>query len=128
MNRSRFFLQLSLITAGILAILFILQLFPEFSKSFLFSIASLACFVLLSLVMFFLAAKAAVSKDKNAFTSLVIGFIFGKLALAVVLVLAYKKIANPQGATFLIPFFLIYLVFAIFENVFMVRLGKIKAR
>lgn len=78
--------------------------------------------------MFLLAIKAAVSKDKNAFTSLIIGFTFAKLLLTVALVLVYKKIANPEGALFLVPFFLIYIVFTIFETVFMTKLGKIKAR
>lgn len=128
MNRQRFFLQLILITAGVFGFLLLLQIFPAFSQDFVFSVTSLAFFVLLSLGMFLLAIKAAVSKDKNAFTSLIIGFTFAKLLLTVALVLVYKKIANPEGALFLVPFFLIYIVFTIFETVFMTKLGKIKAR
>jgi hypothetical protein len=128
MDRHRFYLQLGIITLSLLGVLILLRFFRVLSPSFLFSVISLAFFVLLSAGMYFLAIRAAVSKDKNAFSRLIMGFTFGKMFLTVILVVVYKKLANPESGFFLIPFFLIYIVFTIFETNFMTKLGKIKAR
>jgi hypothetical protein len=42
------------------------------------------------------------------------------------MIVIYKKVANPESLWFLIPFFLIYLVFTIFEVYFMNILGRVK--
>ena len=128
MNRRRFFFQLVMITLGVFGVLLLLRFVPLFAPHFLFAVISLGVFFLLSAVMYFFAVRAAVSKDKNAFTRLIMGFSFAKMLPVIILVVVYKKIQNPEDGFFLIPFFLIYVVFTIFETVFMTKLGKIKAR
>ena len=128
MNRRRFFIQLSLITVSLVCIVFLISFFPIIHSHQFFLLGSILFYSLLSIAMFYLAAKAAVSKDKNAFTRLVMILTFIKLLLTVVLVIFYKKIANPDDITFIIPFFLIYFAYTIFETIFLSRLGKIKVR
>ncbi|MEK7254275.1 MAG: hypothetical protein AAB316_05985 [Bacteroidota bacterium] len=115
-------------TVAILAVLGFLSFVPIFQNTLLFSLASVAFFTLLSAGMYFLAAKAALSKDKNAFTRLIMLFTFGKLLLTTVLIVAYHRIAKPADNNFIIPFFLIYISYTIFETIFLSRLGKIQAR
>ena len=128
MNRRRFFFQLSLITAGVLLILLFLHIFQPFAPFKIISLVTLSFFVLLSVAMYLLAAKAALSKDKNAFTRLIMVFTFGKMLLTVALIIAFQKLLKPDSTYYLIPFFFIYIVFTVFETIFMSRLGKIKAR
>ncbi len=128
MNRRRFFLQLGLVTAIVLVVLIFLHIFQPFAAFKVISTITLAFFLLMSIAMYFIAAKAAISKDKNAFTSLIMLFTFGKMLLTVVLILAFQKLLKPESNYYLIPFFFIYIVFTVFETIFMTRLGKIKAR
>jgi len=121
-------LQLGSITAGVLLILLFLHIFQPFSDSRLISLVTLAFFVLMSVGMYLLAAKAAVSKDKNAFTRLIMVFTFVKMLLTVTLIIIFHKLLKPESNYYLIPFFFIYIVFTVFETIFMSRLGKIKAR
>ena len=128
MNRRKFLFQLVMLTILLIVIIMGLQFLPSFSSSTGFSLFCIGFFFLLSLVMFFIAAKAAVSKDKYAFTRLIIVFTMLKMLLTVVLVVIYQKIAKPEGGTFLFPFFIIYIAYTVYETVFMTKLGKVKAR
>ncbi len=126
MNRKRFFSQLSLLTAivAVVNLVFCALVQPALLG---FSLITTALFVVLSLSMYFFSAKAAVSKDKNAFTRLMMVFTFAKIALLVVFVLGYKQLFKPAGNVFMIPFVFIYFAFTIFETMFLTKLGKIKA-
>ena len=128
MTGRRFFTQLLLLTALTGGILFFLQIFTIFHPGKWLGITGLAFFALLSLSMYHFAAKAAISKDKNAFTRLIMVFTFVKLLLSVSIVVVYSKTIQPEGKFFILPFFLVYLIYTIFETGFMTKLGKIKAR
>ncbi len=128
MNKRRFFFQLFMLAALMAAAVLFLQMFPVFKTAFGFSIASVGFFSLISVVMFFTAAKAAMNKDKNAFTRLILVFTMGKMFLSAALVISYHLIAKPGTAFFVLPFFLVYIAFTIFETIFLTKLGKIKAR
>ncbi len=128
MNRRKFSFQLVLLTIILTGAVLMLQYFPVFRPSTGFSLVSIGFFFLLSLVMFLVAAQAAVSKDNNAFTRLIILFTMGKLFLTIILVVVYKEVLNPESNYFIIPFFGIYITYTVFETIFMTKLGKVKAR
>ncbi len=128
MNGRRFLMQLLLLTAVTGGTLLLIQIFPIFQTGKWLGYAGLAFFALLSLTMYHFAAKAAISKDRNAFTRLIMVFTFIKLLLSVSIVVVYCKITQPAGKFFILPFFLVYLIYTIFETLFMTKLGKIKAR
>lgn len=128
MNRRRFYIELLFLTIGVGVVLFLLGLLPAFAPYLVFSAVTLLAFALLSLVLYYLAVRAAVSKNKHAFTQLVMGFSFGKMLLAVLLVAIYKTYFLPPGNLFVVSFFVIYLAYTIFETIYMSKLGKIKAR
>ena len=128
MNRRRFSFQLVLITVLLTGLVLLLQYFPIFTSSTGFSLISIGFFFLMSLIMFLVAAKAAVSKDKNAFTRLIMVFSMSKMLLSVILVIVYKQLVKPESIYFVIPFFGIYITYTVFETIFMTKLGKVKAR
>ena len=74
--------------------------------------------------MFFTGRSSAQSDNKNTFTSTVLGFTAGKMLLAIMIVFAYIKLAEPADRFFVIPFFAVYFIFTAFETYFMMKLGR----
>jgi uncharacterized membrane protein (DUF485 family) len=128
MNQRRFFSQLGILTLSVVVVVFILhQSFGE-EASRTFSLLSVGIFTLLSAGVYFMAARAAISKDKNAFTRLIMVLTFVKLFLTLLLVIVYHRLAHPGSLFFLIPFFFVYIAYTVFETVYLTKLGKIEAR
>jgi hypothetical protein len=128
MNQRRFFFQLVLITVLTAAGLFFLQIFDQFAPFRQFSFFGLVFFALLTVAIYFPAAKAAVGKDRNAFTRLVMVVTFVKMFLLAAIVIGYHRQFKPPNNLFLVPFFLTYAVFTVFETIVMSKLAKVKAR
>ncbi len=84
---------------------------------------SIVFFILWSAVMFFSIHKKDNSKP-NTFINAVMVFTMGKLMLSAILIIVYFKIANPPSKIFILPFFVIYVVYTIFETRFMMKIGK----
>ncbi|MBI1225116.1 MAG: hypothetical protein GC192_07735 [Bacteroidetes bacterium] len=128
MSNRRFFSQLLITTLLTGIVLVFIHIFQPFAPYKMLSLVSLIFFTALTAGIYFAAAKAALSKDKNAFTRLVMLFTFVKMFLTGALIIGYHRIFNPADNYFLIPFFLTYIVFTTFETIFMSKLGKVKAR
>lgn len=127
MTRRRFFFQLILLTIILVVAVLAAQLIPAFRESFLFSMVTIGIFFLISTGMFLFGAKTAVSSDKNAFTRVVMLCTFAKIFLALIMVVVYHRMAEPESNLFVIPFFVVYFAYTIFETMFLTKLGKIKA-
>jgi len=81
---------------------------------------------LVSILQFYIGKKVALNKNKSLFINVILGFVSGKMMLSLLLLLAFDKIVHPKTSFFLIPFFIIYLCYTIFETYFMIKLGKMK--
>jgi hypothetical protein len=128
MSKRRFFSQLfflMLLTGLVLVFIHILQPFAPYK---MLSMASLVFFAVFTVSIYFTAANAALSKDRNAFTRLIMLSTFVKMVLTGALIIGYHHFFKPADNYFLIPFFLIYIVFTTFETIFMSKLGKVEAR
>jgi hypothetical protein len=119
-----FFLQTSLITLATIALLFGLSFYPPFSPFFGFGLICLFFFVALSIIMYITGSRAAVSPQQGFFTQLILVFTIVKMFLSIIVVFVYFKVAKPGSSWFLLPFFLVYLIYTIFESYFMIRIGK----
>ena len=127
-NRRKFSFQLLILTIFLTAGVMALQLLPALRPFTGFYLVSIGFFFFLSLAMFFMAAKAAVSKDKNAFTRLIMLFTMVKLLLTVIIIAVYRYWFEPKETAFIFPFFVIYIAFTVYETIFMTKLGKVEAR
>jgi len=121
-----FFRQLSIISILTAIVLFGLNQWSLLSPYQDFSWISLSFFVLLTLAMYGVGSLTAKSKSSAAFTGTILGFTFAKMLFSLVIVIAYFKYMKPSSKVFVIPFFLVYLVFTSFETWFMMKLGKHK--
>lgn len=128
MNHRKFLTRLGLLTAILLVLSYLFsRQFPAFFPWDLL-LGSIGLFFLLSLSVFYAGAKSALSKEPNAFTRLIMLFTFGKLFLAGGLVIVWYKFARPDSVYFVIPYFVIYIAYTVFETDVLTRLSKIKAR
>ena len=81
-------------------------------------------FILLSLISF-IGGKYFVKKtNKNAFFQFMMLLIFARLALSATLVIGYFQITKPSDKIFLLPFFIAYLSYTIFEVAFLSKIGR----
>ncbi len=89
-----------------------------------FSFFSLGAFFLFTLAVFFVAQAAIRSKSPTAFVQAVIGILAFKLFGAVLLILLYDRLFEPETRWFLLPFFTLYLIYTILETFLLMQMGK----
>ncbi|MEM9835522.1 MAG: hypothetical protein AAF828_03415 [Bacteroidota bacterium] len=106
-----------LLTAG-------LHLFPRLSADWPLSIISVALFFLLSVLVFFLGRRTARSDNKFAFNNLVMGVTISKMFLSGGVIAAYALLAKPTDKIFVLPFFLIYLLFTAYEVYVLMKMAR----
>lgn len=119
-----FLLQLLFVTLAASLSLLILKFFPQTSPYLRYGLICMLVFVILSLMVFFTGYMALGGKDKQAFIRISLVFTTAKMIVAVLLNFAYYKTANPSGSYFLLPFFIVYLIYTVFETKFMMTIGK----
>jgi hypothetical protein len=128
MSQRRFYLQLIFLSLAVAIALYFLHLLPQLAAYARLSWIGLVFFIVLSVVMYEVGYQAAASDNKHNFTNTVIGFTIGKMMIAILIILGYLKLAEPETKLFVLPFFGIYLIYTIFETYFMIRLGKMDSK
>jgi len=123
-----FLIELSIFSFIMLAILIAMAYQPLILPYQNFGWLSWGIFIALSLWMFSIGQKAAISKNKFAFSNLVIGTMIIKLFLGFGLSILYYKLAQPSNKYFVIPLCVVYLGYTGFETYFMMKLGKNKSK
>ncbi len=124
MTLKSFLSSLGIISISTAVILYFLNTMTVFEESAAFTWGVLLFFIALSIGIYFSGKNLSTSKDQNAYTRMILGFMMLKMMLCILMVLAYYKLANPTGKTFIIPFFFIYITYTVFEVVLMSRLGR----
>jgi hypothetical protein len=126
MNSGKFYSQLALVSVVMLGILFGMKFMEPMAPYFGLSIFIWAFFIFYSILMYVVGSLSLKNENQKSFTSLVIGFTFGKMLLAVLIIIVYSQGYHPESQLYVVPFFLIYIVYTIFETSFMMRLGNPK--
>ena len=127
MNQKRYMGRLSVLTAVLLLISYLANSkFPEIVP-WDFTLITISMFFFMSTAVFYLGVNAAMSKDSNAFTRVIMLFTFGKLFLSALLVVGWLKLKAPESMLFVVPFFAVYIIYTIFETNTLTHLSKINA-
>ncbi len=126
MTKGDFFAKLGFLSLGLGLLLFALHQLPALAPYASLSWVSCLFFVFFSILIFIVGYKAAQSSNKHLFTSVILGFVFGKMFLSIILLIIYHQIVQPTSNLFLVPFFIVYLIYTVFETYFMIKLGKMK--
>lgn len=114
---------LTLITGGSLALLGKLPLFRD---HVLLYWITLGVYFLITLLLFLIGRKLAGSSNKNAFTQFVMLTVFAKMILTMAVLVAYLNFSAPGSKYFILPFFVVYLAYTIFETYVLMKVGRIK--
>lgn len=128
MTAKAFFLQLALVTLIAAATAYGINTFPQFADVQPIAWISLGIFVLLSVVMYYAGRKAAFSDNKHDFTNVSLGITISKIFIAILFILGYNQLMQPDSRFFIIPFFLMYLIYTIFETYIMMKLGRLNTQ
>lgn len=125
MDSKRFFSQLALVTSGtalVLAALYLLV--PQAQAHGKFAAGTVLLFVGISIGLFYAGAGTAKSRSKMAFNNVISLSVFGKMVVSLAALFVYKSVAKPENTWFVLIFLLVYVVYTVFEVVFMTRLAK----
>ena len=128
MSIGDFFRKLSFLTLGLGLLLLGFHQFPAFQADYELSLLSCLFFVFFSILIYLVGYLAAQNSNKHLFTNVIIAFVFSKMFLSIILVVAYHRLMEPSSNHFLIPFFVVYLFYTIFETHFMIKLGKMNPK
>ncbi|MCR9290789.1 MAG: hypothetical protein NXI23_25740 [Bacteroidetes bacterium] len=128
MTNRQFYVQLGSLTIAIFILMAGLHFIPVLKPYWDITIGSIILFIVISVLIWHVGQNAALSDNKNIFTSLILGFIFGKMFLCVIFVLIYSKTVLPETKYFLVPFFIIYLAYTVFETMILTKLARLKPK
>ncbi len=124
MEQRQFYFQLTgvviLCIAAILGCNLLLPIAPYTSLG----VIGLIFFVFLSVVMFKFAKKLSKSENLNHYTHLIMYNMMAKLFCSFIIIVLYYMIVKPEDRLFIVPYMLIYLIFTIFEAIFLSREAK----
>ncbi len=122
MTLQKFLTQTLLLTLALFGLLRWLQSQPSLEGMGSMTWYSLGLFFTLTLALYFFA-RPALAKSAR-FVPLFMGFVFGKMAVSILLIVLYVKLAQPSNRLFLLPFFLNYLAYTIFETAFLMKMAR----
>ncbi|MBK9731856.1 MAG: hypothetical protein IPO83_11320 [Chitinophagaceae bacterium] len=122
------FSRLIILTAGLALIVALLSfLIPAIASFQLFTWISLVFFSLITALTLYIGLRG-LEKTSYGFVASVNGIVLVKLLLSAVLVLMYVVITRPHNPAFIIPFFVFYILFTVFEVRELLLAQKVKAR
>ena len=124
MTYKNFYTQLLLVTLLAIVMIALIGMVPALSAFTDLSWVTCAFFIVVCIIMFFFGYRAAHSDSKYAFSNIIFGFMMGKMMLTIGLVMGYNTFMQPSTKLFLVPFFMVYLIYTIFETYFMMKLSK----
>ena len=116
--------QLSFVTVLTAATILLFGRYPLYQAHQVLYWAFLGFYFLTALLLFLVGKKLAVSENKNSFTLFIMGSVFVKMLLSMVVLVVYLKYAEPASKFFILPFLAVYLTFTVFETYFLMKISK----
>lgn len=125
MKSSVFFKWLIIITLLLTTVIFVLSFIEIFKDSLAISLSSIVFFVSLSIAVFYLGNAAARSTNKNRLTQLIMILVFFKLFSCLLIIMIYDRFFHPVNNYYVLPFFLIYILYTVFEVIMLTKANKL---
>jgi hypothetical protein len=126
MQTKAFYKWLILITILLSVMIVGLSFIPNFKDTLGISLFSLIFFVVLNIGIYYLGVKSVRSKDKNSLTRLIMLLVFLKMISCLAIVIVYDQGWQPATNHYIIPFFLIYISYTIFEVDMLSKISKMQ--
>ena len=91
-----------------------------------FSLMSIVFFICLCFAFFFMGQIVSQSKNLYLFNGLVAFIVISKMTFCTLFIIIYFKKMHPADKFFVVPFFLYYILYTIFELQFMSKFARKK--
>ena len=91
---------------------------------FLFGVICTISLIVISWFIIRFASSSVQHADKTAFVRIFLASVMIKLALAVLLVIGYRALIEPDGRTYLFQFIWVYLVFLVMETKILMAISR----
>lgn len=124
MSEKQFFIELTVVTFFTSVLIGLFSFIPLFYDYLSLSIISIVLFVSISIVMYFTGKWGVEHDNKNTFISLMYAYMGGKMILSIFVIVLYYLYAEPTTNLFILPFFLVYFIYTIFESYFLMKVNK----
>lgn len=111
----KFLLYLTLFSGLALILHFLLILNSTLAVYADFSYLSIVFFIGLSVIFYYLGQIVSRSKNLYLFNGLVAFIVITKMTFCTLLIIVYFKKMHPPDKFFVVPFFLYYIIYTIFE-------------
>lgn len=125
MSNKKFFTNLVISIVVSVVIHFFINLFLPIAKYNDILIYSIIFFTVICLLIYWLSILGIKTKQSNFFLFIVIINVFLKLVAAFVFILLYVRANKPEDKYFLVPFLMTYLIFTLFETIFLSRQARL---
>lgn len=110
-----FLLKLTLLSTGTAVMIALANmLFPFFTQFQQFTWLSLVFFFLVTLLTGYIGFRG-LTKSAHGFVASVNGMVVIKLFLSAAFVIGYVVISRPEGPAFVVSFFILYVIYTVFE-------------
>lgn len=90
------------------------------------TVAQICFFLFMTGLILAAGYKTIDDPNPNLFTGLILGSVLGKLILSLIFLLIYSKTCHPEGKSFLVLFFVLYIGYTTYEIRSMIRLARKK--
>lgn len=106
-----------------LMFVFLQYFIPVIEEHIHLSIISIILFAAVSILLYFLALRFVNHSNKLLFGNIILAATFIKMLMAIAVLFGYYSIKQPESKWFILPFFVIYFIFTLFETIFLVQIN-----
>ena len=125
MTYAQFFILLGLTTALALAGIFGFHAWLDLDYAWVFSLVTLALFLLVSVVLFFFGKRTAGADNRHLFGNVFLAGTLLKMMLCGTLLFVYVLLGEPRNKLFVAPFFWQYFLFTGLEVYVLMKLARV---
>lgn len=124
MNTKTFLSYLSFVSVMTAGLIFSMQFIDLFLPYASLSWFSFGFFNLFTLLLFYGATMSSKSENLHAFSNFFLMATMLKLFLCITIIMIYFYVLKPASHLFILPFFIVYISYTVFEVYFMSVIGK----
>lgn len=87
------------------------------------SLYAILLFSIFAIVIFFISMKFIHHRNQFLFGNIILISTFVKILLSMATIFTYYYLKAPESKLFILPFLMVYLIFTIFETIFLVQIN-----
>ncbi len=125
MNNKQFIISLLLLTAFVAFLVYLMSYVASLVDYLSLGAMSIMLFSSICVVMYIFASRSAKKDQRVAFINIFMLSTLLKMLFSVILIAIYYRTQLPNSKLFIVPFFVVYTIYTIFEVWFMSKLTKI---